>query len=125
VTPVGVGDAARLGPRREDEWIWDVLADLEAAGLVILAGKGYQHLREDPAQGEEQAGIQKQANQAHAKLQTPDERANAQLKTWRLLRKLRCRPWNAGQLARPSTHCRSTRQRRMKGSLKATAMQAR
>jgi hypothetical protein len=81
VTPVGVGDATRLGPRHEDEWIWGVLADLEAAGLVILAGKGYQHLREDPVQGEEQAGIQKQANKAHAKLQTPDERANAQLKT--------------------------------------------
>jgi hypothetical protein len=28
------------------------------------------------------------------------ERANAQLKTWRILRKLRCCPWRAGQLAK-------------------------
>ena len=30
----------------------------------------------------------------------PGERANAQLKTWRILRKLRCCPWRAGQLAK-------------------------
>ena len=30
----------------------------------------------------------------------PGERANAQLKTWRILRKLRCCPWKAGQLAK-------------------------
>jgi hypothetical protein len=28
------------------------------------------------------------------------ERANAQLKAWRILRKLRCRPWRAGKLAK-------------------------
>jgi len=37
---------------------------------------------------------------AHAKLRGPGEPANAQLKTWRILRKLRCRPWKAGQLAK-------------------------
>jgi hypothetical protein len=37
---------------------------------------------------------------AHAKLRSPGERANAQLKTWRILRKLRCCPWRAGQLAK-------------------------
>jgi hypothetical protein len=26
--------------------------------------------------------------------------ANAQLKTWRILRKLRCCPWRAGQIAK-------------------------
>ena len=30
----------------------------------------------------------------------PGERANAQLKTWNILRKLRCCPWRAGQLAK-------------------------
>ena len=30
----------------------------------------------------------------------PGERANAQLKMWRILRKLRCCPWRAGQLAK-------------------------
>jgi hypothetical protein len=43
---------------------------------------------------------QKQANKAHAKLRTPGERANAQLKTWKILTKLRCCPWRAGQLAK-------------------------
>jgi hypothetical protein len=37
---------------------------------------------------------------AHAKLRSPGERANAQLKTWHILRKLRCCPWRAGQLAK-------------------------
>jgi hypothetical protein len=32
--------------------------------------------------------------------QDPGERANAQLKNWRILRKLRCCPWRAGQLAK-------------------------
>jgi hypothetical protein len=40
------------------EWIWGVLAELEAAGLVTLADKGYPGAaREDPLQGQEQAGI--------------------------------------------------------------------
>jgi hypothetical protein len=43
---------------------------------------------------------QKGANRAHARLRSPGERANAQLKTWRILRKLRCCPWRAGQLAK-------------------------
>jgi hypothetical protein len=42
----------------------------------------------------------KQANKAHAKLRAPGERANAQLKTWKILTKLRCCPWRAGQLAK-------------------------
>jgi hypothetical protein len=36
----------------------------------------------------------------HAKLRAPGERANAQLKTWKILTKLRCCPWRAGQLAK-------------------------
>ena len=43
---------------KKAEWIWGVLAELEAAGLVTrpirLPGK---HVREDPVQGEEQARI--------------------------------------------------------------------
>jgi len=42
----------------------------------------------------------KVANAAHAKLRGPGERANAQLKGWRLLRKLRCCPKRAGQLVK-------------------------
>ena len=39
------------------------------------------------------AGGMRQGRQHH-------ERANAQLETWRILRKLRCCPWRAGQLAK-------------------------
>jgi hypothetical protein len=35
---------------------------------------------------------QKEANRAHARLRASGERANAQLKTWRIVRKLRCWP---------------------------------
>ena len=36
----------------------------------------------------------------YVKLRSPGERANAQLKAWRILHKLRCCPWRAGQLAK-------------------------
>ena len=66
------------------EWIWGVLAELEAAGLVTLADKGYQGstYAKIPYRGKNKPESQKQANRAHAKLRAPGERANAQLKTW-------------------------------------------
>jgi hypothetical protein len=84
------------------EWIWGVLAELEAAGLVVLADKGYQasSYAKIPYRGRNKPEPQKQANKAHAKLRAPGERANAQLKSWHILRKLRCCPWRAGQLAK-------------------------
>src|SRR5499433_592776 len=87
---------------KKAEWIWGVLAELEAAGLVTLADKGYQGstYAKIPYKGKNKPESQKQANKAHAKLRSPGERANAQLKTWRILRKLRCCPWRAGQLAK-------------------------
>jgi hypothetical protein len=87
---------------KKAEWIWGVLAELEAAGLVVLAGKGYQGstYARLPYKGRNKPQSQKDANKAHAQLRSPGERANAQLKTWRILRKLRCCPWRAGQLAK-------------------------
>jgi hypothetical protein len=84
------------------QWIWGVLAELEAAGLVVLADKGYQGsaYAKIPYRGRSKPESQKQANKAHAKLRSPGERANAQLKSWHVLRKLRCCPWRAGQLAK-------------------------
>jgi DDE superfamily endonuclease/Helix-turn-helix of DDE superfamily endonuclease len=79
---------------KKAEWIWGILDELEAAGLVTLADKGYQgstHAK-IPYRGKNKPESQKQANKAHAKLRAPGERANAQLKTWRILRKLRCCP---------------------------------
>jgi hypothetical protein len=87
---------------KKAEWIWGVLAELEAAGLVTLADKGYQGAAHAkiPYRGKNKPESQKDANRAHAKLRAPGERAHAQLKTWRILRKLRCCPWRAGQLAK-------------------------
>ena len=87
---------------KKAEWIWGVLAELEAAGLVTLADKGYRgsdHAK-IPYIGKNKPESQKEANRAHARLRAPGERANAQLKTWKILRKLRSCPRRAGQLAK-------------------------
>ena len=96
---------------KKAEWIWGVLAELEAAGLVTLADKGYQGsaYAKIPYKGKNKPESQKQANTAHAKLRSPGERANAQLKTWKILSKLRCCPWHAGQLAK-ATHVLQVRE---------------
>jgi hypothetical protein len=82
--------------------IWGILRELEAAGLIVLADKGYHGADEaiTPYKGKNKPESQKEANRAHAKLRGPGERANAQLKTWRILHKLRCCPHKAGQLAK-------------------------
>jgi hypothetical protein len=87
---------------KKAEWIWGVLDELEKAGLVTLADKGHQGSAHAtvPYRGKNKPESQKIANRAHAKLRSPGERANAQLKTWRILRKLRCCPWRAGKLAK-------------------------
>jgi hypothetical protein len=83
--------------------IWGIVGELAAAGLVVLADKGYHgagdHIR-TPFKGMSKPEPQKAANRAHAQLRSPGERANAQLKTRRILRKLCCCPWKAGQLAK-------------------------
>jgi hypothetical protein len=96
---------------KKADWIWGVLAELEAAGLVVLADKVYQGstYAKIPCKGKNKPESQKQANKAHAQLRSPGERANAQLKTWRILRKLRCCPWRAGQLAK-AIHVLQTRE---------------
>ena len=87
---------------KKAEWIWGVLDELEKAGLVTLADRGYQGSTwaKIPYRGKNKPEPQKEANRAHAKLRAPGERANAQLKAWRILRKLRCCPWRAGKLAK-------------------------
>ena len=87
---------------KKAEWIWGVLAELEAAGLVTLADKGYQGstYAKIPYRGKNKPASQKEANKAHAKLRSPGESerpAQDRLKTWRILRKLRCCPWRAGR----------------------------
>src|SRR5512140_1890374 len=55
---------------KKAEWIWGVLDELEAAGLIVLADKGYQgaaHAKV-PYKGKNKPASQKIANRAHAKL---------------------------------------------------------
>jgi hypothetical protein len=87
---------------KKAEWIWGVLDELEKAGLVTLADKGYtgSTWAKVPYKGRNKPEPQKEANRAHAKLRARGERANAQLKTWKILAKLRCCPWRAGKLAK-------------------------
>ena len=62
-----------------------------------------------PCRGRNKAASQKEASRAHARLRAPGERANAQLKSRRILRKLRCCPWRAGQIAK-AIHVLHTRE---------------
>ena len=67
--------------------IWGIVRELAAAGLVVLADKGYHgagdHLRTPykGKKGKNKPESQKAANRAHAKPRSPGECANAQLKT--------------------------------------------
>jgi hypothetical protein len=92
--------------------IWGIVRALAASGLIVLADKGYagagDHIR-TPYRGKNKPASQKDANRAHAQLRSPGERANAQLKTWRILRKLRCCAWRAGSWPKRSTSSRPAR----------------
>jgi hypothetical protein len=86
--------------------IWNILAALQEAGLITLVDKGYHGYDETgqhvitPYKGKNKPASQTDANRAHARLRGPGERANAQLKYWRILRKLRVSPRRVGRLAK-------------------------
>ncbi|ATE53247.1 transposase family protein [Actinosynnema pretiosum] len=86
--------------------IWNILAALRQAELIALGDKGYHGYDETgrhvitPYKGRNKPESQKGTNRAHARLRGPGERANARLKTWCILRKLRCCPRRAGRLAK-------------------------
>jgi hypothetical protein len=86
--------------------IWMVLAALREAGLVALGDKGYHGYDQTgervitPYKGRNKPESQKDANRAHARLRGPGERANAQLKYWRILHKVRVSPRRIGRLAK-------------------------
>jgi hypothetical protein len=76
------------------------VAELTASGLVVLGDKGY--LGEDcirtPCRERSKPASWKEANRVLARRRASGERACARLKSWRILRELRCCPWRAGQL---------------------------
>ena len=99
--PAGKGDAGATHDLTAAR-IWGIIRTLAACGLVVLADKGYlgEACIRTPCRGRNKPASCKDANRAHARLRAPGERANAQLKSWRILRKLRCCPWRAGKLAK-------------------------
>jgi hypothetical protein len=92
--------------------IWGIVRELEDAGLLVLADKGYigagTHIK-TPYKGRGRPDSEKAANRSHAKLRGPGERANAQLKSWKISTKLRCCPHRAGHLAK-AIHVLQSRQ---------------
>jgi len=77
--------------------------ELAAAGLVVLADRGYHGAGGPvlaPLPGPQQARLAEGRQPGPRPAAIPGERANTQLKTWRILRTLRCCPWQAGQLAK-------------------------
>jgi len=83
------------------EWIWGVLVELKgrASSSWPIRAIRAPRARRFPTKGKNKPESQKQANHAHVRLRAAGERANTQLKTWRILRRLRCCPLRAGQLA--------------------------
>lgn len=88
-----------------------ILTAFETAGVQALADTGYQgagpqvtvpqrRRRKDPETKKYRplSAAQKEVNTAHARLRGPGERANAELKSWKVLRKIRSSPNQAGPL---------------------------
>ncbi len=106
-SPALPGARHDMGAARE-HGILDALHD---AGVPVVADSGYQgggptvavpqrRRRLDPDTGRcrRLSRNQKQVNAAHARMRGPGERANAQLKSWKILRKIRCCPTQATAL---------------------------
>jgi hypothetical protein len=85
-----------------------ILDALATSGIATVADTGYQgagptvavpqrRRRLDPDTGRYRplSDNQKAVNTAHARQRGPGERANAQLKSWKILRKIRCSPSRA------------------------------
>jgi hypothetical protein len=81
-----------------------------ASRLVVLGDKGYlgeEHIRAPSGDG--QTAFRKRPTERMPGFAPPGEQATARLKTRRILCKLRCCPWRAGQLAR-AIHVLQTRE---------------
>ena len=107
-SPALPGARHDMGAAREH----GLLDALEAAEVRVIADSAYRgaganvevpHRRppRDPDTGERfrrLSGNEKAVNSAHARLRGPGERANAQLKSWKILRKIRSSPRRATRL---------------------------
>ncbi len=83
--------------------VWRIGDRIAAAGLFGLGDKGYAGYSPavlTPFKGRNKPEWKKEANRVHARLRSPGERTMAQLKNWRILRRLRCCPHRATEVAR-------------------------
>ena len=97
------------------------MRELAASGLIVLADRGYTGAGDPlitPYKGRGKPVSQKDANRAHARLRSPGERANAQLKNWRILRKLPAAPGAPGSSPKPSMSFKPARSQDEKRSLR-------
>ena len=82
-------------------------ADSAYCGTGTTIRAPYRRTRYDKATRKftrtELSAGQKAANQAHSAIRAPDERANAELKNWRILRKIRSSPHHHPHQCHPDT----------------------
>ena len=106
-SPALPGARHDMGAAREH----GILDALREAGIPVIADSAYRgsgfevpqrRRRRDPARPARQrlSRNQREVNTAHARLRGPGERANAQLKTWKILRKIRCCPHRTTELVK-------------------------
>ena len=106
-SPALPGARHDMGAAREH----GIIAALNTAEISTIADTAYQgggpavrvpqrRRRLDPDTGRYRrlSNSQKQVNTAHARQRGPGERANAELKNWKVLRKIRSSPSRADQL---------------------------
>ena len=107
ISPVLPGARHDMGAAREH----GIIDALDAAGITTIADTAYQgggwairvpqrRRRLDPDTGRYRclSRNQKEVNTAHARQRGPGERVNAELKNWRVLRKIRSSPNHADKL---------------------------
>lgn len=106
-SPALPGARHDMGAAREH----GIIEALVAAGVQVVVDNGYRgagptfdlpqrRRRADPETGQRRrlSRVQRAVNAAHAAQRGPGERANAVLKSWKVLRKLRCCPSRATAL---------------------------
>ncbi|CAM3243243.1 DDE superfamily endonuclease [Stackebrandtia soli] len=87
--------------------IWRIPTYLRETGMPTLADKGYTGLDDQniatPWKGRDKPGPKKTQNRTQARLRAPGERGFAELKKWRILRRLRCSTHRATIIVRAIT----------------------